>query len=84
MWDLSRPGRDQTHVLRSGRQTFNHWTTREVLSLFLSLRRLGAQRLQDTSSFQQVMGSEVYRVGKSPFLSAPQESHLQREWIRFK
>ena len=30
MWDLSFPTRDQTHILGTGRQILNHWTTREV------------------------------------------------------
>ena len=30
MWDLSSPTRDRTHTPCIGRQSFNHWTTREV------------------------------------------------------
>ena len=30
MWDLSFPSRDRTHTLCIGRQSLNHWTTREV------------------------------------------------------
>ena len=32
MWELSSPTRDQTYVLCIGRQIFNNWTTREILS----------------------------------------------------
>ena len=30
MWDLISPTRDQTHTSCTGRQSLNHWTTREV------------------------------------------------------
>ena len=30
MWDLSSRTRDQTHTPRTGRQSLNHWTAREV------------------------------------------------------
>ena len=30
MWDLSSPTTDQTCTLCIGRQSLNHWTTREV------------------------------------------------------
>ena len=30
MWDLSSPTRDRTHTPCTGRQSFNHWTTRDV------------------------------------------------------
>ena len=30
MWDLSFPTRDQTHIPCIGRQSLNHWTTKEV------------------------------------------------------
>ena len=30
MWDFSLPTRDRTHILCTGRQSLNHWTTREV------------------------------------------------------
>ena len=33
MWDLSSPTRNQTRIPCTGRQIFNHWTTREVPSL---------------------------------------------------
>ena len=35
MWDLPSATRDQTYVHRIGRQSLNHWTTREVLGLGL-------------------------------------------------
>ena len=38
MWDLNSPTRDQTYTPCTGRQSLNHWTTREVpeTSLFLT------------------------------------------------
>ena len=30
MWDLSSPTRDQTFIPCARRQSYNHWTTREV------------------------------------------------------
>ena len=33
MWELSFPTRDWTHTLYIGRQSLNHWTTREVLKV---------------------------------------------------
>ena len=30
MWDLSSPTKDQTHIPCIGRQSLNHWTSREV------------------------------------------------------
>ena len=33
IWDLSSPTRNQTRIPCTGRQIFNHWTTREVPSL---------------------------------------------------
>ena len=35
MWDLPSATRDQTYVHHIGRQSLNHWTTREVLGLGL-------------------------------------------------
>jgi len=35
MWDLSSQTRDWTHVPCIGRWILNHWTTREILPLFL-------------------------------------------------
>ena len=35
MWDLSSQTRDWTHVHCIGRWILNHWTTREILPLFL-------------------------------------------------
>ena len=36
-WELSSPTRDRTHYPHKGRQSLNHWTTREVrLSIFFS------------------------------------------------
>ena len=34
MWDLSSPTRDRTHTPCIGRQSLNHWTAREVPSLW--------------------------------------------------
>ena len=43
MWDLSSPTRDRTLTPCIGRQSLNHWTTREVpaLLIFRSGKRLG-------------------------------------------
>ena len=30
MWDLSSPTKDQTHIPCIGRQSLNHWTSREI------------------------------------------------------
>ena len=35
LWDFNSLNRDQTHAPCIGRQIFNHWTTREVLILFI-------------------------------------------------
>ena len=37
MWDLNSLTRDQNHALWTGRQSFNHWTTKEVSSSSLSI-----------------------------------------------
>ena len=39
MWDLSFPTRDRTYTHCSGRQSLNHWTTREAQQWF-SRRRM--------------------------------------------
>ena len=36
-WDLSLPTRDQTHTPCIGRQSLNHWTTREVPTMIFFL-----------------------------------------------
>ena len=42
MWDLSSPIRDRTHTHCTGRQSLNHWTTREVpeFHFFLKLNNI--------------------------------------------
>ena len=36
-WDLCSLIRDRTHLLCVGRQILNHWTTREVPDIFISI-----------------------------------------------
>ena len=60
MWDLSSPTRDRTCTPCSGRQSLNHWTTREVPPLQYSflensmdketggLQSVGSQRVRHT------------------------------------
>ena len=36
MWVLGSPTRDQTCTPSTGRQSLNHWTAREVPTLFIS------------------------------------------------
>ena len=38
MWDLSSLSRDQTRNPCNGRQSLNHWTTREVLAHLVSIK----------------------------------------------
>ena len=41
MWDVSSPTRDQTHIPCIVRWIFNHWTTREVPTLYLYFEAWG-------------------------------------------
>ena len=58
MWDLSSLSRDWTPVFCIGRQTLNHWTTREVPLVFLS-----------SLPFLRLLSMDNYCYGKS--LPAP-------------
>ena len=56
LWDLSSLTRDQTHTLCIGRQSLNHWTSREVpLFVYTSLDSLGLHGYLDSclSSIQE-------------------------------
>ena len=59
MWDLSSPTKDQTHIPCIGRQSLNHWTTREVplISLFRLILKLVAQmEIESTVQVQNTVG----------------------------
>ena len=47
MWDLNSPTRDQTHTPCIGRQSLNHWTTREVP--FFYFRQHSSKNLRERS-----------------------------------
>ena len=70
VWDLSFPTRDQTYVSCTGRQTLNHWTTREVPPPLLLVQRIGEGVLSEITKTSKV-GNITGRYNSLLLFSAP-------------
>ena len=93
MWDLSSPTRGQTWTLCFGRQSLNHWTTREVLKpCYLNMYMLCAKSLQLCLILCDPMdcsppGSSVHgilqaRILEQVAISFSRGSSQPRDWTR--
>ena len=69
-WDLSFPTRDQTYGTCTGRQIFNHWTTREVPPPLLLVERIGEGVLSEITKTSKV-GNIAGRDHSLLLFSAP-------------
>ena len=69
MWDLIFPIRDQTNTLCTGRQSLNHWTTREVPMVALSVDKSRPLMFFFFLNFLFCVGKQRhYSADKGPYI----------------
>ena len=62
MWDLSSLTRDQTHTLCIGRQSLNHWTSREVPAfVFISCFKEHESNLEQEENTSRNKGEKYFK-----------------------